>query len=394
MPAYNRILLPWDRQPQELAALNPEYPGADRITTLIPFGRTNRDIVGGKFLTLSSGGSIHADQRGLSLKGSGSAAVASMALNLSAYDKLTLSFWLYWDAYASDDDFAMEFTADSNSNDGFYVDPNYSGSGGQFGFQVGSVAGNRKTAYMARSLAPAATWNHFFVVWDRSIAGLSTSVWVNGVAVSLTAVNTGVTLGNFANSTLFIFSRNNANLFGAGRLQNLVIRGGYLGTQADASYEYANPWQLFAPQSIWVPVSAGAGGATYTITPSGGITIGGDSVDIKGKVLAVSGGVALTGTGNITFTSGGTTFTITPSGGVTISGSGWSNKGKVFIPTGGVVISGTANRVKGKIFSPTGNVLFSGTGTISFNGITPPAGVDVNIVRGFSSYATRRNSPY
>ena len=30
------------------------------------------------------------------------------SVDLTAYQKITLSLWLYWDAYATDDDFAMD----------------------------------------------------------------------------------------------------------------------------------------------------------------------------------------------------------------------------------------------------------------------------------------------
>ncbi len=260
------VILPWDSQPQEVVGVDWDGPTNSAITSLFPLGVDNRDIVSGARLTLGAGASVVVDQRGKSLRGSGSAAVGSVAVNLSAYNRASVSFWLYWDGYANDDDFAMEFTTNSNSASGFYVDPNYSGSGGQFAFQMGDGAGNRKTAYMARSLAPAATWNHLYITMDRNAAGNGMAVWVNGVAASLTSVNTDTLGGNFANDSLYLFSRANAALFGAGRMQNLVIRGGYLDGQADAAQEYRNPWQLFAPQTIWVPVSAG--GPPPTFIPS------------------------------------------------------------------------------------------------------------------------------
>ena len=50
---------------------------------------------------------------------------ASAAVNLSATNKVTLEFWLKWDAFADDDDLAFEFTPNFNGDDGgFLVDPN------------------------------------------------------------------------------------------------------------------------------------------------------------------------------------------------------------------------------------------------------------------------------
>jgi len=128
----------------------------------------------------------------------------------------------------------------------------------------------------------------------------------------------------------------------------------------------ANPWQLFAPRSIWVPVST-ASGTSYTITPSGGVVLGGTSVDIKGKVLDVSGGVTLAGTGSMAFTSGGTTYTITPSGGVTMGGSATYIQSKTFTPSGGITLGGTSDMVKTKIIAPTDGVILGGTGSMTSN---------------------------
>ena len=67
------------------------------------------------------------------------------------------------------------------------------------------------------------------------------------------------------------------------------------------------------------------------------------------------------------FASGGTTYTITPSGGVTMGGDGGFLKSKFFTPTGGVTMGGTSEMIKTKIVSPSGGVLFGGTGSMSSN---------------------------
>lgn len=128
-----------------------------------------------------------------------------------------------------------------------------------------------------------------------------------------------------------------------------------------------DPWLLFAPRSIWVPVSAGGGGTTHTISPTGGITFGGTGTEIQGKVIDTSGGVSFTGTGNITFNSGGTTYTIVPSGGITFGGTGTEINSKIFIPAGGFTFGGTATIVDGKVFPSSGGISFSGTGNMTSN---------------------------
>ena len=301
MGAYSRILLPWDSQPQEVVGVDWGNPNAANITTLIPLGPDNRDAVLGTPLTLGAGGSVAVDARGRSLKGSGSAAVGSIPLNLSAYNKLALSFWGYWDAFANDDDFFAEFTANSNSANGFYVDPNSSTT--NFAIQVGNSAPQRKTAHFTRP--SAAAWHHYLLTFDTTTGAGSNGLaaYVDGVLQTLTWVNTdNMSSSLFANNTLYLFSRANSSLFGAGRMQNLVIRGGVIGTEALAKWEYQNPWQLFAPRTIWVPVSAGVGGGT---TGTLATTNANDTSAASGTTTAV--GASATTNANDTSSAAGTT---------------------------------------------------------------------------------------
>lgn len=262
------------RQPQGLVGVDWRNSLCDRITHLIPFGGQMRDIVGGSRLTLASGGSIAADSMGLSLRGSGSAAVASMPLNLSAYTKATISFWLYWDAFANDNDLALELTSGGGVAGQLTVGPNT--SIGRFQVAMASGPSNYKAASFTR---PAAgVWNHYYFTLDRTGGAgvLGITSYVNGSVVSQTSDFTQTLSGTaFANSTLYVLSRNNASLFGAGRIQNLVIRGGHLGSELEAHLEYKNPWQLFAPRRIWVPVSAASGPPTLAAIAASNLTASG-----------------------------------------------------------------------------------------------------------------------
>lgn len=119
-------------------------------------------------------------------------------------------------------------------------------------------------------------------------------------------------------------------------------------------------------------VAVGGGGTTYTITPSGGLTLGGTSVDIKGKVIIPSGGVTFAGTGSMTFATTGTTYTISPSGGITFAGSATYIQSKTFIPTGGLSFSGTGLDLRTKIIDIGGGVSLGGTGNMTSNTSTGP----------------------
>ena len=75
-------------------------------------------------------------------------------VDLSGTSKVTLEFWLKWNAYADDDDLAMEFTPNFNSNTGgFLVDPNARQSAASSG--SASAAGTRATTCTSPGRAPA-----------------------------------------------------------------------------------------------------------------------------------------------------------------------------------------------------------------------------------------------
>ncbi len=213
-----------------------------------PLGYDNRDVVSRTRLMLGAGYTTGVDERGLSGKSAGSSAFASFPLNLSAYTKLTVSFWMYWNGYANDDDMAMEFGSPTFSNNGFFIDPN-SGSPENGLFQV-AIGGSAVTTSGSFVRPSAGVWHHYMLGLDRTQGSAAAiTMYVDGQLQTYTHNPFSVDIpNNFANSTLYIFGRNNASLFGAGRMQNLLIRGQVLPTDSLALAEYRNPWQLFAPE--------------------------------------------------------------------------------------------------------------------------------------------------
>lgn len=244
---------------------------------MLPLNGSPQDIAKGKLLALGSGSSFGASNYGVALQGSGSAAVASIPLDLSASPIASVSFWMYWNAYANDDDFAMEFTSNTyGGGQGFLLDPNSGApSSGKFGVLVGrgtAVSGTQRSF----TRPSAAAWHHYaaVLVYGQLTGSLSVpSVWVDGVSQTLSDdFGGGSQAGTaFPSDTLYLFSRANTSLFGAGRMFNLVVRSGYTLTQADVLTEYQQPWSLYEPRRIWVPVAA-AGGSDAAISPASGAT--------------------------------------------------------------------------------------------------------------------------
>lgn len=149
------------------------------------------------------------------------------SVDLSAFSTATLAFWMYWDSFANDDDLAFEFTANYNLNDGgFVVDPNGGTGGGGGNFEVGCRLGNVHAVYFTRP--SGAAWHHYLIHFDGTVTSHVALVRVDGTSQTLTNfVDLGGS-GSLANSTLNFMCRNNASLFGAGRMAEVAFWGGVL----------------------------------------------------------------------------------------------------------------------------------------------------------------------
>jgi len=190
-------------------------------------GTTLADVKGGANATVAGGPEFGiasalpgSSDTAVSFNGTTSAAQAS--LDLSTTNKLTLEFWMKWDAFADDDDLAFELTPNFNSNPGgFIVDPNAPEEGGKFGVGIGSGE-SRNTAYFARPSAGA--WHHYALVMDATAAASDQVVpYVDGQPVPFTKTKSGTGAGSFANSTLYFMSRAAGALFGAGDLDEVAL---------------------------------------------------------------------------------------------------------------------------------------------------------------------------
>ncbi len=144
-------------------------------------------------------------------------------LDLTGTSVLIVSFWLYWDTNATNDDLALEFGSTTYvAVNGFVVDPNNSTVASTSMFGIGKSSG--ANSWIDRFTQPsAATWHHWLLSFSRAGTPVNLA-WIDGVSQTLTAVNhTAGTYANFANTNLNIMCRNGASLFGAGRMADLAI---------------------------------------------------------------------------------------------------------------------------------------------------------------------------
>nr|MBA3845830.1 hypothetical protein [Planctomycetota bacterium] len=151
---------------------------------------------------------------------------AAVTLDLSTTATVTLAFWLWWDAFADDDDLAFEFCPVGLSfnvgGGGFLVDPN-SGNGGLGRFEVAvkGDAGYNNALFLRPS---AGAWHHYALVLDKSAAAADeVTPYVDGAAVAYVKLDSNENTNAFAAHTLFFMSRPGPNLCGAGRLDDVRI---------------------------------------------------------------------------------------------------------------------------------------------------------------------------
>lgn len=378
---------PAGRLPRGPLRINRGNALGESITHCLPLQGDPGEIVTGARLTLGSGGSWGKDRIRddvQSLRGSGSAACASVPIDLSPYTGATVSFWLWWDAYANDDDFALEYGATSATNNGFGINPNSTAPAN--GFLQISLASNPSSFNASRITRPsAATWHHYMVRFDRTTGtAAGCSIYVDGVAVTATQTVANNVADNFGSAALYLFSRSNTSLFGAGRMANLIIRGGYLCSAEDARQEYLNPWQIYEPEPLIFPVgtagtSVGISGesasaSTGTLGPAVAIALGGLAVTTAAGTVTPSAGITVALTGAEATAAAGS---LGPEIAAALSGSAASASVGTVTPSAGTVVdlSGLATTASAGSVAPAVSVVLSGAAaTVAVGEVSPQSG--------------------
>ncbi len=191
-------------------------------------GTSFADSVGGTPATTSGGPTLGVpggvpNDSDKAARFDGSNDAASAQVDLSASTAITVEFWMKWNAWASDDDLAMEFTNNFNSNaGGFLIDPNAPQLAGTFGVGIGADDSSRNNVFFTRP--SAGQWHHYaFVLDTQAPASQQILPYVDGLPVAYTKLNSGTGALPFANSTLSFMSRASSALFGAGDLDEVAI---------------------------------------------------------------------------------------------------------------------------------------------------------------------------
>jgi Domain of unknown function (DUF2341)/PQQ enzyme repeat len=206
---------------------------------------------------------ITAGQIGNALSYNGSTDGSFAAIDLSATNIVTLSFWMKWTSNANDDDLAFEYTPNYNTNaGGFIADWNASGFGGGK-FETGMGMGNF-TYWTDLSARPATgIWHLVHLVFNRS--GPTNKVYVDGSLQTLTTgKQTASAMGNFSSSSLYFMSRAASALNAAGTLDEVRLST-IERTPNWVTTEYNNQ---SSPGTFIIMGSESCGTATPTPTPT------------------------------------------------------------------------------------------------------------------------------
>jgi hypothetical protein len=149
--------------------------------------------------------------------------LVSGSLTFGSPNKVALSMWFWWDSQGTSFNMMMESgTSFAAGNGGFLVTPDWSGPV----FMVGLLmSGNAD--YASISSPSTGSWHHLVVNFDGSVtANHVASVYLDGSSQTVTPNTTTGTTGTLGDSYVNFMSRDNTNLFGAGRLADIAIYTG------------------------------------------------------------------------------------------------------------------------------------------------------------------------
>ncbi len=243
-------------------------------TILDSRGLSTGTIAGGTF------GLPGAVQKSTAVGFNGSSNSGSIPLNLSGTSQLTVEFWLKWNQYANNDALAMEFTPNFNENPGgFLIDPNAGEYGGTFGVGIGDTS-NRNSIFFTRP--SAGVWHHYAIVIDTTAAaGSEITPYVDGQPVSYQQESAETGQGAFANSTLYLFSRDGNSLFGGGELDELAIYNQPLSSTTIFEHYHSSDVDTAQAPSFTVNPSPAVTGQSVTFNASGSTDSQGTITDYK-----------------------------------------------------------------------------------------------------------------
>lgn len=244
-------------------------------------------------ITFGANGSLAGSAVGLALNGGSSAAIASVPLDLSAYNAITVSALVYLRDVSGPDHMIWELTSDGLATTGGFA--LYAASGGGK-FETGHHGDVGMSATGWLTVPANGTWNHIAVVHDFSAANTGEmKFFLNGVekpTYAWDAIPENTAASRFANSTLYFLNRAMSSLPTDAMMSAFAILEG--NQAAYVPMLAANPWQLFAPERDFVFFPAASGSTTVSVSP-GSLVLTGQSVTNTTTGVVGAGSLTLTG---------------------------------------------------------------------------------------------------
>lgn len=194
------------------------------------------------------------------------------AIDLSLVSTLTVSLWLYWNSYSTNDDLALETgTTFINQQGIFYINPNSSSNGGAVRVLINLTTSGISLNGATFARPTAAAWHHYVICMDRNAGAQQVvAAYVDGVSKTLTPTNSVTTsTGGFGNWQWNFMARNNgASLQGAGKLDDVRINNRILSASEaaelfrESAKGYPRLLRRSSPPS-WYPEQAGVTNFEY-----------------------------------------------------------------------------------------------------------------------------------
>lgn len=310
MPAYSRILLPWDRQPQEAVGLNHEvFAGTGRIGSWITSG-LNPTVIDGRNAALVSSNigtmSAGVGQGGLGIEGTASS--SEQRLSNAHFGIGSTDYWLQ---------ITFEQRGYRSLGSGINVLGGYGTGWGVSGAWLYQFSDNKLAATMdgtATTIAMAVALPNGTHTATLFSIGTTAYFYVDGQLIGTTTKSTPSEIGATRFNLCSDIASSNALRTWNGRVYGAHFGIGTL-SQAWAAFASANPWQLFAPQSIWVPVSAGGGGGVNLVIADSAHAHAADNIGLTlDTYLAVNEALHAHTADNLTLsTTGSTDLTVADS---------------------------------------------------------------------------------
>ena len=201
--------------------------------------------------------------RGVCDSYNGSSSWSNVPVDLSPHKRLTISFWLYWDAYSTGTDRVMQYGNSLTTQTGFYVSPDSPVSSGSWLFGL-HASGTYSQRLFARPNSHIAGWYFYAFHLDLTLAtdqmaaayvGWQNIVGTSQMPTSAPLTNNIQTLAanqTFSKRALGLFNDDTgsaAGFFGAGKMMNLNIYSRLLSVGELGSL-MLNPYQMFVAPSL------------------------------------------------------------------------------------------------------------------------------------------------